>query len=257
MADTTTGFLCFYFWVFFLGVWGTFLIGLVTPNGKINRVGRCSRAEEIFGFRKRERKGEVKPYLSSGTRLAVAVGVRLVSGRIGTGRRRVGDGQTAIGTTESRQTGTEGAARLGILVMARVPRTIGARWTGRMIVSGGTDAAAAHHAPFTVRRPAVGRSESVWRLRLLLLLLLLRMCRRWSARRMKHPYGRAGFGQLHLIIGRQVGMGGAWRRHGRRGGCCRHDIRSSYPRHPDSFFRPIRFYVFFFLGGLVGPELGV
>ena len=56
MADTTTGFLCFYFWVFFLGVWGTFLIGLVTPNGKINRVGRCSRAEEIFGFRKREKE---------------------------------------------------------------------------------------------------------------------------------------------------------------------------------------------------------
>ncbi len=70
---------------------------------------------------------EMKPYLSSGTRFAVAVGVRLVSGRIGAGRRRVRDGQTAIGTTEGCQAGIEGAARLGILVMIRVPRTIGTR----------------------------------------------------------------------------------------------------------------------------------
>ena len=207
----------------------------------------------------------MKPYLSSGTRFAVAVGVRFgVGGRMSwIAAAVVGAGQTAVGTTQRRHTGTEGAAgflatfspRL-VMIVGRVPRP--GRWTatttGRMIVSRHRAATtAAHHALFPVRGSAIRSSESVRRLRLRLLLLLLCLLLRmmgWSSGWMKHPSGRCGSinsvgYQIHFVIGRQIGSGvRAWRRHGRRrwrtggrtGGSyyCRHDIRSSYPQHPDS-----------------------
>jgi len=70
----------------------------------------------------------MKPYLSSGTRFAVAVGVRF---GVGGGMSRIagGAGQTAVGATERRHTGTEGAAGLLagvrtrlVMIVGRVPR---------------------------------------------------------------------------------------------------------------------------------------